>query len=350
MTPDEFAYTAGFVKERSGLVLTRDKGYLLENRLMPVLRTHNLKSFSDLVARLRNGESALHAATIDAMMSKDTAFFRDWKPFVHFRTVVLPNLAVARGIKKSFRILCAGVSTGQEAYSLAMCVRDAPALEGWSVEIAGLDISASALKIADDACYSQFDIQRGLPIRTLLQHFTKEDDYWRLDPSLRALVKLQAWNVLDEMFPLGRFDVVLCRNVLVYLDLQTKLDVLQKLSRLLVDDGVLYLGLNETITGVSGNFRAVDADAGIYAAHRGTHPSALSLATKIETQRKTRRLFSTGALFRFASGAAFSQRRRLSSSRFRQLRFRAGHSRGPTRFRYSFRRRWPSPASCAACK
>lgn len=280
MTPEDFEFTARFVKERSGLVLTRDKGYFLENRLMPVLRARNLKTFSDLVAGLRNNDAALHAATIDAMMAKDTAFFRDWNPFVHFRKAVLPNLAVARGLKRAFRILCAGVSTGQEAYSLAMCVRDAPGFESWNIEIAGLDLSPSALKIADAACYSQFEIQRGLPIRTLLQHFTKEDTFWRLRPNVRALVKLQTWNLLDELFPLGRFDVILCRNVLVYFDLQTKLDVLQKLSRILVDDGVLYLGLNETVTGVTGNFRAVNADLGIYAAHRGNQLTSLSLANE----------------------------------------------------------------------
>jgi len=280
MTPEDFEFTTRFLKDRTGLVLTRDKGYFLENRLMPVLRTHNLKGFADLAARLRNNDTALQAATVDAMMVKDTAFFRDWKPFVHFRKVVLPNLAVARGLKRTFRILCAGVSTGQEAYSLAMCVRDAPGFENWNVEIAGLDLSASALKIADAACYSQFEIQRGLPIQTLLQHFTNEESFWRLNADVRSLVKLQTWNLLDELFPLGRFDVILCRNVLVYFDLQTKLNVLQKLSRLLVDDGVLYLGLNETMTGVAGNFRTVNPALGIYAAHRGNQLTSLSLANE----------------------------------------------------------------------
>lgn len=280
MTPEEFEFTTRFVKERSGLVLTRDKGYFLENRLMPVLRAQNLRSFSELVAGLRNNDTTLHAAVIDAMMAKDTAFFRDWNPFVHFRQVVLPNLAVARGIKRAIRILCAGVSTGQEAYSLAMCIRDAHGFKDWNIEIAGLDLSASALRIADAGCYSQFEIQRGLPVRTLLQHFTKEDVFWRLNADVRALVKLQTWNLLDEIFPLGRFDVILCRNVLVYFDLQTKLDVLQKLSRILVDDGVLYMGLNETVTGVAGNFRAVNADLGIYAAHRGNQLTSLSLANQ----------------------------------------------------------------------
>jgi chemotaxis protein methyltransferase CheR len=281
MSPEDFEYTARLIKERSGLVLTRDKGYLLENRMMPVVRDHKFKSFAELVARLKDGDTTLQTAAIDAMMAKDTAFFRDWKPFTHFRNVVLPNLCVARGAKKTFRILCAGASTGQEAYSLAISIRDAKPFDGWATEVVGIDISASALATAARATYSQFDVQRGLPIRTLLQYFAKHDDAWALDDSLRAMVKFQTWNLLDDLFPLGRFDVVLCRNVLVYFDLQTKLDVLHKLSRLLVDDGVLYLGLNETVMGVSGSFRPVDADAGIYAAHRADRATVFSLATKV---------------------------------------------------------------------
>jgi len=283
MSPEEFEYIARFVKERSGLVLTRDKAYLLENRLMPVVREQSFKSLSELIAAVRGGNPALQTAVIDAMMAKDTAFFRDWKPFVHFRTVVLPNLRVARGMKTRFRVLSAGVSTGQEAYSVAMTVRDAAqSFPGWQAEIMGVDISASAVAAAAKGVYSQFDVQRGLPIRTLLQYFTKQEDAWVLNDGVRNMVKFQTWNLLDDLFPLGRFDVILCRNVLVYLDLQTKLEVLQKLSRLLMDDGVLYLGPHEPVMGVSGNFRPVDAALGIYAAHRPGAPASMSLAAKAD--------------------------------------------------------------------
>jgi len=283
MSPEDFESAAQFLKERSGLVLTRDKTYLLENRLMPVVRELLRKSVSDLIGAVKEGDPVVQAAVIDAMMAKDTGFFRDWKPYVHFRTVVLPNIRVSRGMKSRFRVLSAGVSTGQEAHSVAMTIKDvSSSFPGWQIEVVGIDISASAIAAATKGIYSQFDVQRGLPIRTLLQYFTKQEDAWVIGDNIRSMVKFQAWNLLDDLFPLGRFDAIFCRNVLVYLDLKTKLEVLQKLGRVLVDDGVLYLGLNETVMGVSSNFRAVDPNLGIYAAHRADRPASLSLAAKVD--------------------------------------------------------------------
>ena len=282
MSPEEFEYAAHFLKERSGLVLTRDKTYLLENRLMPLVRDRRLKAVSELIAAMKAGDPALQEAVIDAMMAKDTAFFRDWKPFLHFRNVVLPNLRVSRGRKSGFRILSAGASTGQEAYSIAMTIRDlAASFPDWQIEVVGIDISATAVAAAANGNFSQFDIQRGLPIRTLLQYFSKKDDAWVLNDDVRAMAKFQKWNLLDELYPLGRFDAIFCRNVLIYLDLKAKLEVLQKVGRLMADDGVLYTGLGESLTGMSSNFRAVDPNLGIYAAHRAERPATLSLATKI---------------------------------------------------------------------
>jgi chemotaxis protein methyltransferase CheR len=279
MVPDDFEYAARLMKERSGLVLTRDKGYLLENRLMPVVRQHNFKSFHELVGALRTGDAGLQSSAVDAMMAKDTAFFRDWKPFVHFAKIVLPNLIAARRERRQFRVLCAGVSTGQEAYSIAMTVRDAAAqLAGWRVEIVGVDLSPSAIAAATAGHYSQFDVQRGLPIKALLRNFAKDDAGWQLNSDVRGMVKFQTWNLLDDIYPLGRFDAVLCRNVMVYLDLQAKIDLLQKVSRSLSDDGVLYLGTQEPLTGVSAAFRPVNRDLGIYAVHRPDKMTLQSLA------------------------------------------------------------------------
>jgi chemotaxis protein methyltransferase CheR len=283
MSPEDFETAAQLLRTRSGLVLTRDKAYLLENRLMPVVREQQMKSVSELIASLRGGDAALEIAAIDAMMAKDTGFFRDWKPFMHFRTVVLPNIRVSRGMRAKFRILAAGVSTGQEAHSIAMTIKDvASSFPGWQIEVVGIDISASAIAAATRGSYNQFDVQRGLPIRTLLQHFTKHDDVWTISDSVRNMVKFQEGNLLGDLYPLGRFDAVFCRNVLVYFDLRTKLDVLQKIGRLLVDDGVLYLGQTESISGVGSNFRAVDTNLGIYAAHRADRPASMSLAVKVD--------------------------------------------------------------------
>jgi len=281
MSPDDFEFIARLVRERAGLVLTRDKGYLVENRLLPLVRKHGFKSMDDLSAALRKGDATLHAATIDAMLAKDTGFFRDWAPFEHFRTVVLPNLIAARSAKKTFRILSAASSTGQEIYSIAMLIQEAAEkLHDWRFEIMGIDLSASALVAAERGLYSQFDVQRGLPIRRLLQHFTKAGENWQINENIRALVKFQPWNLQSDLYPLGRFDVVLCRNVMVYFEQQAKFELLQKLARLLVEDGVLYLGIDETVAGVSASFRAVAPEDGVYAAHRADKPASFSLAVK----------------------------------------------------------------------
>jgi chemotaxis protein methyltransferase CheR len=266
MSPDDHDFIARVVRERSGLVLTRDKGYLIENRLQPLVRQNNLKTVDNLVRGLRAGDGALYNAVVDAMLAKDTAFFRDWKPFEHLMRTTLPHIATTRGAKRTFRILSAGASTGQEPYSVAMAIRDlAERFTGWRVEIVGIDISQSAIAAAQVGMYSQFDVQRGLPVRKLLQYFTKEEESWRLNSGITNMVKFQHWNLLDDLYPLGRFDIVLCRNVMVYFGQQTKFEVCQKLMRLLVEDGTLYLGLDETVTGVTGSFRPVDAHLGIYA-------------------------------------------------------------------------------------
>jgi len=279
MNADDFAFVAQLLKKHSGLVLTRDKQYLLENRLAPIVRVGNFKGLDDIVAGLRGGDSELTDTVVDAMLPKDTGFFRDWRPFKHVRDVVLPNVRQARLAKKNLRILCAGVATGQEAYSLAMQLADeGDTFANWQIQIVGVDISRQVLTTAENALYNQFEIQRGLPVRTLLRHFQKRDDSWQINDNIRRMVSYRRWNLLDDLFPLGRFDIVLCRNVLVNFDQQTKLSILQKLSRLLVEDGVLYVGVSETVTGVSASFSPVLHDQGIYAVRRDGHPQSTSMA------------------------------------------------------------------------
>jgi chemotaxis protein methyltransferase CheR len=279
MGPEDLAFVARLLKEQVGLVLTRDKSYLLENRLAPVVRELNLKGLPDLVARLRAGATELIEVVVDAMLSKDTGFFRDWRPFKHLRDVVLPNLGSARQGKRTLRVLCAGVSTGQEAYSLAMQIDDAAAIfAGWRIEIVGVDVSHSAISIAEAGIYNQFEVQRGLPIRALLKHFKKHGETWHVSDEARGNVSFKQWNLLHDLYPLGQFDVILCRNVLSYFDQQTKLAILQKLSRLLMEDGVLYVGVSETVIGVSNNFTPVIADQGIYAVRRDGNPPPVSMA------------------------------------------------------------------------
>jgi chemotaxis protein methyltransferase CheR len=164
---------------------------------------------------------------------------------------------------------------------MAMALRDAAdSLAGWKAEIIGIDLSATAIAAAEAGTYNQFDVQRGLPVAKLLTYFTKRDDHWVINPGVGGMIEFKTWNLLEDLYPLGQFDVVLCRNVLVYFDLKTKFDVLQKISRVLADDGVLYLGLDDAVSGVSDKFRAAVPEQGIFAVLRSGRPASSSLAVK----------------------------------------------------------------------
>jgi chemotaxis protein methyltransferase CheR len=278
MTPSDFDFVAALLKERSGLVLTRDKSYLIENRLMPLLRRRRMKGLDDLIGSLRNQEETFTREVVDAMMT----FFRDWKAFEHLREVTIPNLLKARKDKHSFRILCCGVSTGQEAYSLALLLRqESEALAAWDPQIIGIDIADGAIARSNKGVYSQFEVQSGLPVRMLISGFEKiGESQWRINDVLRAGIEFKRWNLIDELYPLGSFDIVLCRNVLMFFDQETKMKVLGRIARLLTDDGALYLGLDETTAGVSKNFRPVEPEIGVFAVHRPDRPVSKSLSVR----------------------------------------------------------------------
>lgn len=280
MTPDDFEFVSNLLIERSGLVLTRDKSYLLQNRLAPIIRRRRMTSLDDLVGHLRNGDIQLATEVVETMMTLETAFFRDWKPFEHFRTITLPNILNARREKKAFRILCCGVSTGQEAYSLAMSLRRAgDELAAWDPHITGIDLSEQALRRAEAGLYTQFEVQRGLPVRMLIADFDKQgDDQWQIKDVLRAGVEFKRWNMIEELYPLGAFDVVFCRNVLTFFSQDTKMRVLGRVSRLLSDDGALYLGVDETTAGISKNFIPIEPEIGVFGVHRPERPITQSIA------------------------------------------------------------------------
>ena len=266
MKPEDFDFLAKMLKDRSGLVLTKDKSYLLESRLMPVARKRGYKGLEELVAQLRKRDEALAVDVTEAMTTNESFFFRDQKPFDQFRQIVLPNLLATRATKKSFRIWCAAASSGQEPYSLAMILKEEAAkLAGWKTEIVGTDISREILQKARAGLYSQFEVQRGLPIQMLVKYFKKRDDQWEIDPGIRAMVQYKEWNLLGDLGALGSFDVVFCRNVLIYFDQETKGVVLDNISRQMNDDGVLYLGGAETVLGISERFKPIPSQRGVYA-------------------------------------------------------------------------------------
>jgi chemotaxis protein methyltransferase CheR len=274
MKPDDFDFVSRLLKERSGLVLTRDKAYLLESRLMPLARKRGLKGLDELLNLLKRRDVTVEKAVVEAMTTNESFFFRDNKPFDQFKSIVLPNLLKARASKKSFRIWSAACSSGQEPYSLAMILKEEGAkLSGWRTEIVGTDLSDDILAKARAGTYSQFEVQRGMPMTLLVKYFKKQDENWAIDAAIKTMVQYKSWNLLQDLRGLGTFDVVFCRNVLIYFDQPTKSKVLQAISQIMADDGVLYLGGAETVLGVSDAFKPVPGQRGVYAVSRNTGPS-----------------------------------------------------------------------------
>jgi chemotaxis protein methyltransferase CheR len=254
------------LRSRSGLVIGQDKIYLLETRLAPILKREKLRDLNDLVDRLRGrGADAVARDVVEAMTTNESFFFRDDKPFQHFRAQALARVVAARGPGVPLRIWSAAASSGQEAYSLAMILSESRALLGdRRVEILGTDLARDQLARAREGVYTQFEVQRGLPVQMLMRHFRREDAGWRISDALRAMVQWKEWNLLGDLRSLGRFDIVFCRNVLIYFDQPTKTRALEAIAGQMSPDGMLYLGGAETVLGLTTRFAPLPAERGVY--------------------------------------------------------------------------------------
>jgi chemotaxis protein methyltransferase CheR len=266
VTPHDYDYLRNLVKARSGLVLGADKHYLVESRLLPVARKAGLADLAALVQKLKSPDAEpLALQVIEAMMTNETFFFRDRVPFEQFRDTIMPALFAARVAERRIRIWCAAASTGQEPYTLAICLKEmGRKLAGWQIDIVATDISSGALEKARSGTYTQFEVQRGLPIMMLVKYFTQVGEHWQVTPEVRSMVQFKAHNLLHDFGRLGMFDVVFCRNVLMYFDQQTKVDVLNRLARVIVADGFLLLGAAETVVGLTDSFKPVADKRGLY--------------------------------------------------------------------------------------
>lgn len=265
MSPTEFDFLRKMLKERSGLVLSADKQYLVESRLGPVAKKHNLASLSELCMRLRGPALALETDVVEAMTTNETFFFRDKTPFELFKDTILPAMLTARAAQKRLRIWCAAASSGQEPYSLAMILKEMePRLAGWRIDILGTDLSTEILDKAKAGRYSQFEVQRGLPINLLMKYFTQKGDAWEISSEIRSMVQYRPLNLLRDFSTLGNFDVIYCRNVLIYFDQATKAEILARATKLLPADGYLLLGAAETVVGITDVLKPHPEKRGLY--------------------------------------------------------------------------------------
>jgi chemotaxis protein methyltransferase CheR len=277
VTPRDFEWLRKLLKERSGLTLTAEKQYLLESRLLPLARRHGIANLSELVARLQSASAAtLAIEVVEAMATNETFFFRDKIPFDLLEHTILPALIEARAREKRIRIWCAAAASGQEPYSIAMVLKSMAArLRGYRVDLLATDLCSSVLEKAKVGIYNQFEVQRGLPIQLLVRYFGKVGECWQITPELRAMVQFRPLNLLHDFAPLGRFDLVFCRNVLIYFDPPTKLAMFERLVKAIEPDGMLMLGAAESVVGVTDAFRPYPDRRGLYQPNpaRGQRPS-----------------------------------------------------------------------------
>lgn len=275
-----FDCLSALLRARAGIELARTKTYLVESRLGPLARVHGFVNVSEFLQRLaRDGiGEALATDLVEAMLNNETFFFRDIQPFDLLKERILPQLRTARAASRRIRIWSAAASTGQEPYSVAMLfAEDRESWEGWTIDIVGTDISRRAITRARSGLYSQFEVQRGLSIHRLMAHFEKTGEHWALSPEIRAKVRFQPLNLLGPWSLGAPFDIILCRNVLMYLAHACKQEVLARIHRQLSPDGRLVLGAAETVLGVSDAFAPDWQNRGLYLP-AGLQPPAFARA------------------------------------------------------------------------
>jgi chemotaxis protein methyltransferase CheR len=252
MKISDFELYRDLLLRHCGLSLTQEKTYMLISRLTPVARKHGYPTLEAMTLALRGvPDMSLVNEIVETLVETDTSFFRDTHVFHVIRDTVIPHLVKARARKKDLRIWCAGCSTGQEAYSIAILLKDMEAhLRGWSVDIFGTDISENTLRRARTGQFSQFEVQRGLPVQSLIKWFDEIEDGWRLHPDVAGLVTFEHFNLLEPMDDLGAFDLILCRYVLEQFDPGQRATILKRMATQLDDHGVLILGEHESLTGL----------------------------------------------------------------------------------------------------
>jgi chemotaxis protein methyltransferase CheR len=277
VSPLDYEFLCKLLKGQSGLALAGDKQYLVESRLLPLARKVGIASLAELVAKIKDGGDRLAVEVVHAMTTNESFFFRDKIPFDHFRDTIMPALLEARAAERRIRIWCAAASTGQEPYSLAICLKELKEqLAGWRVEILGTDLSTAVLEKAKAGVFTQFEVQRGLPIQMLMKHFAQVGEMWQIAAEIRAMVQFRPLNLLSDFAYLGPFDLVFCRNVLIYFDQDTKVDVLARIARVTAPHGYLVLGAAETVVGLTDLFKPVPERRGLYAPVTSTNGSGLA--------------------------------------------------------------------------
>lgn len=260
VNPQQLAFLATFLKRRSGVVIDASKAYLVEARLLPVLRQRSLADFEGLVERVRSArDPGLEQDVLNAMMTHETSFFRDRSPFETVKRL-LPDLLKRRAVARHLVLWSAAASSGQEAYSLAMLLNEhfREALAGWSVRILATDISEPVLARAREGLYSDLEVTRGLPVELRDKYFVRLQGKWSIAHDCRKYVEFRRMNLLDPWQGVPPCDIVFLRNILIYFDVPTRAAILAKMRSTVRPDGALFLGGAETMLGVCDTYDRVE--------------------------------------------------------------------------------------------
>ncbi len=256
---------AGLLESRTGQILSESRLWRIETALKPVLRANRIETLEELVSRvLSDTDQRLVGDVIDALLNNESSFFRDLQVFDMLGRDLLPHLAATRPDRR-LRIWCAGCSTGQEAYSIAMMLRkNAAQWQGYRIQIVATDISASAIARAKSGLFSQIDVQRGLAINDLLRWFDPVGEDWKASDDLRCMIDFRVDNLFDPAVPAGQYDLILCRNVMLYFSPERRRQVFSTLAAHSAPGGFLMLGAGETVIGQTEQFAASRAFRGTY--------------------------------------------------------------------------------------
>jgi chemotaxis protein methyltransferase CheR len=257
---------AGLLEARTGQQLTMSRRWRIETALSGLLRERGIATLDELITILVMGrEPNLSQKVVEALLNNETYFFRDRAPFDMLQRHALPELVQRRAKTKRLRIWSAGCSTGQEVYSLSMLFAEEPEKwRGWTVDILGTDVSNECIDRARAGIYSQFEVQRGLAISQMIKWFEESPEGWRAVEPLRKHVRLQVHNLLESAPHPGEFDIVLCRNVLLYLSLEKKKIAFERIAGAMAEDGWLMLGAGETVIGQTNKLAGDVKARGLY--------------------------------------------------------------------------------------
>ncbi len=259
ISSENFDYVRTMARDNAAIVLDPGKEYLVELRLEPLAVTSGFDSLDAMVKSMRDQRTLgdIHLKAIEALTTNETSFFRDLHPFDVMKKTLIPELIVRKSTSKTLNIWSGASSTGQEAYSISMLLLESfPELKDWKVKIIGTDLSNKAVQTAKEGIYSQFEVNRGLPLPMLARYFDKVDDGWQIKEAVRQMVDFRVMNLIKPWPFMARFDIVLMRNVLIYFDMDIKRQILGEIRKTIDPRGFLFLGSSETTLNIDGGWQA----------------------------------------------------------------------------------------------